>query len=210
MGALLSQPVMDSGGKAECWSRWGMEEAPACQGPATIPRQSRQSGDGKSSALKSIMCHLRMERWWRGDAVPESQHVTDSGFQSWWHNFIRTNKLNIPTVFFFLNSCGRNKAHVNFQNSSEPCVPVKVQINILDTMMACSGETSTKARQYSLLLIILKTVHLPECRMFLIFIWHIRSFSFLSRPTTLNSIQEAIWEMSKTLLDSWEAGSGCQ
>lgn len=99
----LSQPiVMDSGGKAECWSRWGMEEGPACQGPATVPRQSRQSGDGKSSAPKSIMCHLRAGPWWRGDAVPESQHVTDLGFQSRWHNFIRKNELNNSTIFFFI------------------------------------------------------------------------------------------------------------
>lgn len=98
--AALSQPtVMDSGGKAECWSRWGMEEGPACQGPATVPRQSRQSGDGKSSAPKSIMCHLRAGPWWRGDAVPESQHVTNLGFQSRWHNFIRKNKLNNSAIF---------------------------------------------------------------------------------------------------------------
>lgn len=115
--AALSQPtVMDSGGKAECWSRWGMEEGPACQGPATVPRQSRQSGDGKSSAPKSIMCHLRAGPWWRGDAVPESQHVTDLGFQSRWHNFIRKNKLNNSTSFlylyihiFFLDSWGKGK-----------------------------------------------------------------------------------------------------
>lgn len=67
----------------------------ACQGPASIPRQSLQSRDGKSTVLKSIMCHLRTENWWRGEAVPESNHVTDLGFQRRWHSFTRNAKLMV-------------------------------------------------------------------------------------------------------------------
>lgn len=67
----------------------------ACQGPASIPRQSLQSGDGKSTVLKSIMCHLRTKHWWRGEAVPESQHVTDWGFRRSWHGFTRNTKLMV-------------------------------------------------------------------------------------------------------------------
>lgn len=34
---MLSQPMMDSGGKAECWSRWSIEEALLVRDPPASP-----------------------------------------------------------------------------------------------------------------------------------------------------------------------------
>lgn len=58
-GVMLSQHR--DGFRGQSWMLIKVRHGggPACQGPASIPRQSPQSGDGKSTALKSIMCHLR-------------------------------------------------------------------------------------------------------------------------------------------------------
>ncbi|KAI9548922.1 hypothetical protein NQZ68_003456 [Dissostichus eleginoides] len=56
---------------------------PACQGPASIPRQSLQSGDGKSTALKSIMCHLPTSIDREESLSPKSQHTPSAGRQRW-------------------------------------------------------------------------------------------------------------------------------
>lgn len=64
---------------------------PVCQGPASIPRQSLQSRDGKSTALKFIMCHLRMSTDREEAQSHKEQHVNDLGFQRWWHHFRRNN-----------------------------------------------------------------------------------------------------------------------
>lgn len=38
---MLSQPMMDSGGNAECWSRWGMKEALLVRDPPASPGNLR-------------------------------------------------------------------------------------------------------------------------------------------------------------------------
>lgn len=101
---VLSQSMMDSGGNAECWSRWGMDEAPACQGPAGIPRQSLQSGDGKSSAPRNPS-YAADERSVDREEPPPPRPPDpwmDLGFKGWWRHFSSSNELMVHVCWCWM------------------------------------------------------------------------------------------------------------
>lgn len=90
---VLSQPMMDSGGKAECWSRWSIEEALLVSEPPASPGN---------------LCSQEMERalFWNPSCATyelsiDGEERLSPSHNMWltqdfrWHSFTRNAKLMI-------------------------------------------------------------------------------------------------------------------